>query len=112
MLRALAAGITMTSALLYDSWEPEYPIRVDINVRVRMRDGVDLAAVVARPDTAGHFPGIMNYTPYRGLTGIKDKPSETAYNNTTEGPAWFARHGYAVVYYDVRGTGDSGGSSQ
>jgi predicted acyl esterase len=112
MPRALVVWMTMTSAALYGSPEPEYPIRVDRAVRVRMRDGVELAAVVVRPDATGRFPGIMNYTPYRGLTGIKDTPSENEYNNTTEGPAWFARHGYAVVYYDVRGTGDSGGSSQ
>ncbi len=91
---------------------PEYSILVDRTVRIRMRDGVELAAVIARPDAPGRFPAIMNYTPYRGLTAIQDTYQENEYNNTTEGPAWFAERGYAVVYYDVRGTGDSGGSSQ
>jgi predicted acyl esterase len=92
--------------------EPEYKIRVDRSTRVRMRDGVELATVIVRPDVEGRFPAIMNYTPYRGLTTVKDTYSEREYNNTTEGPAWFAGHGYAVVYFDVRGTGNSGGSSQ
>ncbi len=91
---------------------PKYKIQVDRKVRVRMSDGVEIGAVVVRPAVEGKFPGIMNYTPYRGLTGIKDKYTEQEYNNTTDGPAYFAENGYAVVYYDVRGTGESGGSTQ
>lgn len=77
-----------------------------------MRDGVELGAVVIRPDVEGQFPAIMAYNPYRTLTQVKDTGSDSEYNHRWHGPHYFAQRGYAVIYFDVRGTGNSEGSSQ
>ncbi len=90
---------------------PEYKVKLDRHVRMPMSDGVELAAVVARPDAPGEFPAIIEYHPYRRLTRIEAGVSESGYDHRRHGPAWFARRGYAVVSFDVRGTGNSGGSS-
>ncbi len=91
---------------------PDYKVKIDRGVRASMPDGVQLAAVLVRPDAEGKFPAIMSYNPYRWLTQIKDSSSETEYNHRWHGPSYFAERGYAVIYFDVRGTGNSGGSSQ
>jgi putative CocE/NonD family hydrolase len=86
-----------------------YPVRTDRTTRAKMRDGVELGMVIARPDAPGRFPAIMAYNPYRTLTAVKSDCSDTEYNHRWDGPSWFAERGYAVVYFDVRGTGNSGG---
>jgi uncharacterized protein len=90
---------------------PTYKVKVESQVRAKMPDGVELGAVVVRPDADGKFPAIMSYSPYREAPSIKSHYSDKDYDNSTDGPSYFAEHGYAVVYYDVRGTGNSGGSS-
>ena len=89
----------------------EYEVKLDRHVRMPMSDGVELAAVVARPDAPGEFPAIVEYLPYRRLIRIEAGVSESGYNHRRHGPAWFASRGYAVVCFDVRGTGNSGGST-
>ena len=37
-----------------------------------MRDGVELAAKIVRPDAEGRFPGVMMYYPYRFLNDSED----------------------------------------
>ena len=88
-----------------------FPVKVIPDVRVRMRDGVELGARISRPDAAGRFPAIVSYNPYRRLGEIKRAPSEHEYAHGTHGSYDFAQRGYAVVDYDVRGTGNSAGSS-
>jgi predicted acyl esterase len=91
---------------------PKYKYKLYREVRVPMPDGVEIAAVIVRPDVEGRFPAIMFYSPYRSLSGIREKyRDDTLYNGFQDGPAYFAERGYAVVAFDVRGTGDSGGSS-
>jgi len=71
-------------------------VLVEHNVRVKMRDGVQLAADVYRPRAEGRFPVILQRTPYsrKGDAG-------TALE--------LAAHGYVVVLQDTRGRFDSGG---
>ena len=67
------------------------------NVRIPLRDGVELAATVYRP--AGQkepLPVIFTLTPY-----IADSYNDRA--------LYFARHGYVFALVDVRGRGNSGG---
>ena len=92
--------------------ESKYSVTIDRQVRVRMRDGVEIAAVIVRPEAPERFPAIMAYTPYRFLTQVKDTCSERDYNPRWDGPSYFAERGYAIIYFDVRGTGNSGGASQ
>ena len=81
---------------------------VEINyVRVRMRDGVELAVKITRPDSEGEFPGVLEYHPYRrikkALPDYRDEQPPVV--------PYLAERGYAIVQCDVRGTGNSGGWS-
>ena len=86
---------------------PNYRVKVIPNLRVAMRDGVELAVKITRPDAEGRFPGILEYNPYRRLA--KALP-----NYQDEYPPvvpYLAERGYVIVQFEVRGTGSSGGSS-
>ena len=75
---------------------------------VPMRDGVEIAAKVTRPQAEGRFPVVMEYNPYRRL-----KKALSDYRD--EYPPivpFLAERGYAMVQFDVRGTGNSSGSTQ
>ena len=81
------------------------PVRIDFDVRVRMRDGVKLSADIYRPDDressgAGKFPVILARTPYN---------KSTERGNHLQLGRYFASRGYVYVALDVRGRGDSEG---
>ena len=82
---------------------PDQPqnIRTIPNLRLRMSDGTALSAHVVMPDTGERFPAIIEATPYR-----KGKCLDPLWASRYE---TMARHGYAMVIYDIRGTGDSQG---
>ncbi len=67
------------------------------NVRIPLRDGLTLAADLALPRSRP-APAVVLRTPY-GKTS--ERQSRRA--------AVFAQHGYAAVWVDVRGRGDSDG---
>ena len=78
--------------------QPSFRVRMEHNVRIPMRDGVELSADIYRPDVEGFFSTILVRTPYDN-------------NNTrsvTRGK-FFAERGYVVVVQDVRGRYDSDG---
>lgn len=76
----------------------EYPMAVQYNVKVPMRDAVRLSADVYRPPDAGPHPTIMELTPY----------SNNSPATMTE--AWrFVQRGYVFVTVDARGRYDSEG---
>jgi predicted acyl esterase len=84
-----------------------FPVKVHAGIRVAMRDGVELNVRITRPDAPGRFPGVMEYHPYRRLAAaLPDYRDE--YPPVVP---YLAEHGYAVVQYDVRGTGSSAGFS-
>jgi predicted acyl esterase len=84
-----------------------FPVKVHTGIRVAMRDGVELNVRITRPDAPGRFPGVMEYHPYRRLAAaLPDYRDE--YPPVVP---YLAEHGYAVVQYDVRGTGSSAGFS-
>lgn len=64
------------------------------NVRIPMRDGVELSANLFRPAGAGRYPGLLLRTPY-------GKPAERMDR--------LVRAGYAVVCQDCRGRYESDG---
>lgn len=72
--------------------------RMQVNVQVPMRDGVNLAANVYLPDGTGPFPVVLNRTPYGKDNAIRYQRAQL-----------FVQAGYAVVHMDVRGRGDSQG---
>jgi putative CocE/NonD family hydrolase len=78
---------------------------IERNVMVPARDDVRLATDVYRPEGSGPFPVILERTPY-------DKTASSRSERTAADPtpwsratvaAYFAAHGYAVVYQDCRG---------
>lgn len=73
-------------------------VRMELDTRVKMRDGVELSADVYRPDKAGKYPVILVRTPYDNGTAP----------NLQAGKRW-AKRGFVYVVQDVRGRGDSDG---
>ena len=78
---------------------PTHDVRIDFDARVPMRDGTQLAADVYRPAAPGRFPAILLRTPY-----LKNGDNALAVGR------YFAQRGYALVWQDVRGRGDSDGA--
>src|SRR4030067_620542 len=78
------------------SSEQTYTVKIDFDVGVKMREGVELSADVYRPEAEGRFPVILNRTPY----------TKTGSLNTAR---FFVERGYVFVAMDVRGRGDSDG---
>jgi putative CocE/NonD family hydrolase len=89
---------------------------VERDVRMVLRDGVELALDIHRPARDGRpadgaFPVILERTPYG-----KSEPSRSEIDVGRTEPlaraevaAEFVRHGYVVVYQDCRGRHGSGG---
>jgi putative CocE/NonD family hydrolase len=73
-------------------------VQTTYDVRVPMRDGVELSADVWRPDSTEPAHVVLTRTPY-------NKNNE----RTARFGRLFASHGYAFVAMDVRGRGDSDG---
>lgn len=76
------------------------PIRRIERLMTPMRDGTELASDVWLPAAEGRYPVILMRSPYR----MRSMPP---FVETAE---FYARHGYAVVIQDSRGTGDSEGA--
>ena len=76
------------------------PFQSRLDVRIPMRDGVELAADVWMPSSDGSYPVILIRTPYLKSSSFARYPDMARF---------FAEHGYAFVVQDVRGTGDSDG---
>jgi putative CocE/NonD family hydrolase len=111
MLRGGLAGIAVVAALATSAQQPspvshdpaqlsqpQYPVRMQHNVKVRMRDGVELSADLYLPDAPGGFPTIFTRTPYNNIGA-----------NAFATGRWYAERGYAYVTQDVRGRYDSDG---
>ncbi len=82
---------------------PSFEVALHSDLRVPMRDGVELAADLYLPvsrgrSPAGRFSTLVERTPY-------DKRREVL----EQAGRWFAERGYAVVMQDVRGRFGSGG---
>ena len=78
--------------------QPDHEVKIRIDVRVPMRDGVELSADVYLPAKEGKWPVILERTPYDN--------SNSFYVNRA---LYFARRGYAYVVQDCRGRNDSDG---
>lgn len=81
-----------------DLSQPTLKPVVERGVKMKMRDGAQLVADIARPEPAGRYPVILLRTPYgraAQLIGVKGE--------------WWARRGYVVVAQDCRGREDSEG---
>jgi putative CocE/NonD family hydrolase len=79
-----------------------HAIQTDHRYRIPMRDGLHLGANICRPTDSGTYPALLWCDPYR--SGTLGGASPMA--------AYFAARGYAFVYLDSRGTGNSEGVSR
>ena len=88
----------------------KYEMRVDSEVYVTMRDGVQIALRIYRPDAEGEFPALFAASPY--MYDTDDIPHSTLFLWREVGPVeWYVREqGYAYIHMDVRGSGKSGGT--
>ena len=91
--RALPLALGPLSGLFLLTTTLAADVRED--VRIPMRDGVELSANIVLPDSEGPFPVVLTRTPYG--KGDADDGAE------------MAERGYAVVIQDCRGTGESAG---
>ncbi len=66
------------------------------NIKIKMRDGVELVGDLVRPDTEEKVPCILVRTPYNRKMSLIDAD-------------WWARRGYAYFVQDCRGRHESGG---
>ncbi len=71
-----------------------YPVRLEKNVRIPMRDGVTLAADICRPDVEGRFPALLQMSYYITEPGLAES---------------LAPRGYVCVLANSRGRGGSEG---
>jgi uncharacterized protein len=80
-----------------------YGVRVIDHTWIPMSDGCRLAARIWLPEDAlnNPVPAIFEYIPYR------KNDNYAVHDQTMHG--YFARHGYAAVRVDLRGSGDSDG---
>ncbi|MEY4871023.1 MAG: hypothetical protein RLZZ563_353 [Pseudomonadota bacterium] len=72
------------------------------NIWVPMPDGTRLAGRLWLPKDAGPVPLILEYLPYRKRDGTRGRDERMH--------RYLARHGYACLRLDIRGTGDSEGT--
>jgi len=89
-------SLCFASALL--AQEAERPFLFEQDVKVAMRDGVQLAANIWRPKLEGHYPVILMRSPYGKMDEKWDDGKR------------YATAGYVVVVQDCRGRGKSQGA--
>lgn len=90
------------SVLLFISCKQETAYHANIEreyIKIPLRDGVKLGAILYKPNSEGSFPAIVYRTPYN----IED------YDSYAELPLKAIRRGYMVVLVDVRGRYSSEG---
>lgn len=86
-----------------------YKMMVEEDIFVTMRDGVQIALRIYRPEGDGAFPALFAASPYQYETD--DLPHSAMFLWREVGPVqWYVeQHGYAYIRADVRGSGKSEG---
>jgi uncharacterized protein len=95
-----------------------YPVKLEKDVRIPLRDGSYVVADIFRPDDAGQFPVIMSMGPYPKDIPFKDwSPADYARQEIqgefmhweTPLPESWVPNGYVQIRCDQRGSGASPG---
>lgn len=82
-------------------------IILEENIRVTMRDGVQLAIDVYRPEKEGRYPGILSMSPY--IKEIQQWPPVISHSIEAGNTSFFVSRGYVHVIVSARGAGLSQG---
>ncbi|HEV2009136.1 MAG TPA: CocE/NonD family hydrolase, partial [Burkholderiales bacterium] len=108
----------MAAASAQVSQPRDYPLIVEKDVPIPLRDGTILYGDIFRPDGASErFPVIMNIGPYHKdkvwvpPEDLEEKPNPYM-NWETANPMWWCPRGYALLRVDTRGSGKSPGRSE
>ena len=107
----------MSKAYVDVSQSREYPLIIEKDVMIPLRDGTSICADVYRPDVGSErIPVIMNICPYQKdkvwvpMANVEEKPNPYM-NWETGNPMWWCPRGYALLRVDSRGSGKSPGDS-
>ncbi|MGD1109583.1 MAG: CocE/NonD family hydrolase, partial [Mycobacterium sp.] len=87
--------------------EPRYRTHRHLNVKIPMRDGIELLADIFRPDTDGSFPALVAASPY--ARQVQDLGAPAGFIEAGATDFWVPR-GYVHIIVNLRGTGGSGGT--
>ena len=96
--------------------QPQYGLKAEKDVFVRMRDGIRVAADIYRPNASGRFPALLGLSPYSKdvqKLPIFEYPTNRDLGNggiEAGDTEYFVSRGYAHVIAECRGTGISEGS--
>jgi predicted acyl esterase len=102
---ALAPGVTVSDGIRYER-----------DIAVPMRDGISIYIDIYRPDGEKNLPSIIAWSPYgkrggysrgRPIPGVPAASPMTKFEGPD--PAYWCKHGYAVINPDPRGVGNSMG---
>jgi putative CocE/NonD family hydrolase len=93
--------------------QPQYETEREV-VRLPAFDGTELYIEVVKPTAEGRYPVILEASPYHGTLADRDGtrifPGPKSLDGDLLGlTGYFAPRGYAVVMFDLRGTGRSRG---
>ncbi|MCE7987450.1 MAG: CocE/NonD family hydrolase [Caldilinea sp. CFX5] len=103
---------SQSSGLVLAAWQPyivdapskkisiepaRYEVVIERGIRIPMRDGIELAAILWRPKEQGIYPALVERAPHR-LEDRTGPPGE-----------YYAARGYAVLGVGLRGCSGSGG---
>jgi len=96
--------------------KPQYAVKEDLDVYLKVRDGARLCTDIFRPDVEGKkFPALVAWAPYgktlQSLPRPPLRPSCLMFDHTIEAgdPEYFVSRGYVHVIPDPRGIGKSEG---
>jgi predicted acyl esterase len=96
--------------------QPKYKMKVEKDVRIKMRDGVHLAADIYHPDAEGKFPALLSMSCYGKdiqKLPVPDYPTDPFLGNggiEAGNSEYFVMRGYVHIIADSRGTGLSEGA--
>jgi uncharacterized protein len=96
----------------------DYPLIIEKDIKIPLRDGTTICADVYRPDGGNErFPVIMNIGPYQKDKVWSPSPEVEEKGNPymnweTGNPLWWCPRGYALLRVDARGSGKSPGQSE
>ncbi|MBN1188260.1 MAG: CocE/NonD family hydrolase [Dehalococcoidales bacterium] len=96
--------------------QPQYAIKIERDITVRMRDGIDLAVNVYRPAAEGRFPALLAMSGYGKeemelLLPPQPLNKSAVWDGNIEAGDFndIVPRGYVHIIGDFRGTGHSGG---
>lgn len=117
LVLATVAGLAAASPARPDERHADHEVTVLRDVKIAMRDGVQLATDIYLPARNGQavaegFPVILERTPYGKTVDSRSErtPADPEPKSRAEVAAFFVQRGYGVIYQDCRGRYGSEGT--